>query len=226
MPRFLVYGTSTAAGLYDTEQGGWANRLNIQNMLDPSKPEFLNLSLPGLNVHQILDDLPRSIAYAQAQTRRRVFGIFQPGGSEVYWSVGSSQGISPEGFTEALQKIGAFCIANTNGPPIFVTLQPHEKTLPEEDPFFIDPLVREKYNDCIRDVARDNAYPLVDLTEVFAKEQGQNPHHNLYAHDGIHPNGLGHMLIAQAVSLEIDDLLQMHPVQYKEPDERALSANL
>ena len=107
-----VFGDSTAWGVWDTEKGGWVNRLWL-SLAHGSEAdnyfEIYNLSVSGGTTETILERFEK-----EAQARKANVIIFQTGGNDSSQDSKGNFKISPEKFSTNLKEIIVRAKAITN----------------------------------------------------------------------------------------------------------------
>jgi len=210
MARVIVCGGSTVYGLHDPEGGGFAGRVKSTMMLRAANgirpcPEVYAFGIPGRTLPDIVAALPN---YIETYARGKTIGVFAVGASDHRIGRGESDPKVPlPAFRAALGELGELCAKYTIS-PVFLGFPRIDDRFTQ--PFhptgenFNDKRLRE-YTECVRTFAESSEPPgyFVDMREPF-DEAGDFA---LTAFDHLHPNHLGHALIADRVITVIDDIL-------------------
>ena len=185
-----VFGDSTAWGAWDTEKGGWVNRLwlELAEISDEDFVEVYNLSVSGGTTKTILARFE-----AEAKIRKADGLIFQTGGNDSYLKGknGHNQ-ILLDKFTQNLEKIINKAKKITNN-IIFIGFKnvDESKTMPVswKDIYYINSEI-EKYNNAMQKVCEKYNILYLDIFGLLTKEDLE---------DGLHPNPAGHEKIYNKV---------------------------
>lgn len=209
MESLLVYGSSTAQGHGDVA-GGWATRLQGSLRLRTGRhnDEVINRAFRHTFTSNILEYLPHDVERFHRPQRDlrlpliKLAVLVQPGSDSSYNKHEQRQNVPPAEFVANLRKIGAFCIDQLGGPPLFITMPPLVADFVDANRTFgLNIQARAEYNQYVRQVSEEESYPLVDVERVF--EQAMLDSHGdgreYYARDGFHPSELGHILIKDNV---------------------------
>jgi len=183
-----IFGDSTAWGAWDTEKGGWVNRL----WLDVAKRvedyvEIYNCSVSGGTTETILERFE-----SEAKIRNADALIFQTGGNDsAYENTPGNYLVSPEKFEENLREIIKRAKKITDN-IIFMDLKncDESKTMPVSwiDVYYTNENI-QKYSDIMKKVCSEERVMLLDL-EPLSNEDFD---------DGLHPNTQGHIKIFNQV---------------------------
>lgn len=198
MKTIYIEGGSTAYGMFDLQQGGWANRLQvatmreIEDITDPTV--VVNHALPGRTLPAIM----RDVASRAADYRRYgpVAAVLQVGFNEAkVYPPNTMPIITTRRFGDQLLR---FCSEICSGEvsPILVGPQPTAGVI--DNTLGTGSLIRNdliaEYAEVMRTTAAETGTPYVDTQAIFADSLEE-----LLADDGYHPNELGHLVICDAV---------------------------
>ena len=202
MARILIFGASISYGKWDTEYGGWGQRLS--NFLDKknlSEPNFgcfvYNLGISGNTTEDLLERF-------EFETKQRmkekgeiipVFGI----GTNDSAFLNSKNGfwVNSEKFKENIQIL--IKLARKFAQKIiFIGLTPvdESKTTPipwDKDKSYKNEYI-SKYNEIVKSICQEKDIPFVEIFEEWLKSNYKN-----LLEDGLHPNSQGHQKIFEGV---------------------------
>lgn len=194
--NILVFGNSITQGFYDTECGGWVNRLFIYTMRQGGHVVF-NLGVSGEDIVGIADRLEREVESRVGRRERDMCIMLAVGvnGSQVDIKTGEHR-TEPDVYEEKLRYVVAYAQENERR-IVLVGLAPIDGSnldpIPWHDTHAYRVTEVEKYNALIEKVAQENHIPFVSLRGIFGDDPGA------YTTDGIHPNAEGHKLIYEQV---------------------------
>ncbi|MHB8660427.1 MAG: SGNH/GDSL hydrolase family protein [Minisyncoccota bacterium] len=185
-----VFGDSTAWGAWDTEKGGWVNRLwlHIGNRKDEEYVEIYSQSISGGTSETILKYFEN-----EAEARKTDALIFQAGLNDAafYKSRTGKPLVRPEKFMENILEIIRRAKSITNN-IVFLNLRncDESKTMPVSwiDIYYTNENI-EKYNRITEGVCRANNIPVLDIGSFNSED----------FYDGLHPNAEGHRKIFEEV---------------------------
>jgi len=207
--RVLVFGDSIGHGLWD-ERGGWVQRLRSEldaNFMQDFGGLYLdiyNLSISGDTSAGIVSRIEREIrARCWPGTPFAIIvavGTNDAGVSRVHTEL--------EQYRENLQNIVESARSFSDN-LLFAGLPPVDEKLTR--PWFADETVSfanddlQVYERAAQEICAAQNIPFVPIFERFQAEQLKQ---NLLS-DGLHPNAVGHELIASLVRPELDNLLEV-----------------
>ncbi len=212
--RILVFGDSITQGYWDTEYGGWVQRLRKEcdkqsvKHLKNEWPEFFNLGVDGDTTSGVTKRLALEIEH------RRYVGspfvcIFAIGLNDTLFSA-NEVASTPEQYGDELDALYA-AAGHYSDKIMFVGLTPVDDKLC--NPFAYSSSGKSYKNDrvlnfeeVLRKFCAKNKITHVQIFEKFQERQKQE---NLLA-DGLHPNDAGHQLIADLIKPQLDLLLLSH----------------
>lgn len=189
MESICVFGDSTAWGAWDTEKGGWVNRLwlDVGKREGDNYVEIYNCSVSGGTTETVLGRFEN-----EAKIRNADAIIFQTGGNDAaYEHTPGNFLVTPDKFKENLEEIIKRA-RNITQNIIFIDYKNFDesKTMPVPwiDIYYTNENTK-KYNEIMKEVCRENNIPLLDL----------KPLNNDDFEDGLHPNAQGHEKIFKQV---------------------------
>lgn len=202
MKTILIHGASTAAGWYDMERAGWANRLHLDALYaNKERPEeaitIQNASIPGNTLLGVMKDIDRVDRYKKFGSVTAVLAI---GLNESKIIKGRNRPlVSLDRFQSALDEYGNY-VESRGGEVVYVGTEVllENTIITENGNTFEDDLVAE-YDDLIKQRADKSGSPYVSPKTLFAEVGIENA----VATDGYHPNALGHELIYRSIKKQI-----------------------
>ncbi len=208
--RILVFGDSIAQGYWDTEYGGWVQRLRrqydqkqVQNF-SLEQPLIFNLGISGDTTEVIAKRLTIETG-ARRWFDDPILIVIATGLNDSQIK-GSQPLTTPELYKSYLQQIISETRQYTDS-ILFIGLtacdESRTKPVSWGDYTFTNDRIL-KFERILRDFCQENELPVV---KVFEKFQDKNIKKNLLT-DGLHPNAAGHQLIAELVKPELDKLIQ------------------
>ncbi|MFA5358987.1 MAG: GDSL-type esterase/lipase family protein [Patescibacteria group bacterium] len=188
MPVICIFGDSTAWGAWDKEDGGWVNRLWLEQAASGGKSCIYNLSISGGTTETILERFER-----EAKIREADILIFQTGGNDAAYDKDIKEHlVSPDKFEKNIQEI-IDCAKKLVKNIVFVGFNncDESKTTPVSwcNLCYTNDFT-QKYNGIIKNLCDKNA---VNFIDIFGLLQ------NTDLEDGLHPNAAGHKKIFAAV---------------------------
>ncbi len=177
-----IFGDSISWGAWDTEKGGWVNRLwfHVAKREESDYVEIYNCSISGGTTETILERFER-----EAKIRSADALIFQTGGNDAaYEHKPGNYLVTPEKFKENLEEIIRRAKKVTKN-IIFTDLKncDESKTTPVPwiDIYYTNENIR-KYSQIMEEICRKNGVLFLDIPPL---EDGDFD-------DGLHPNAQGH----------------------------------
>lgn len=184
-----IFGDSTAWGAWDTEKGGWVNRLwlHVANR-DEDYVEIYNLSISGGTTQTILDRFEN-----EAKIREADALIFQSGGNDSYLQGKDGPNKIPlDKFRENVEEIVKRAKKITDK-IIFIGFKnvDESRTMPVswKDIYYSNSEL-EKYGNAIKEVCESNSVLYFDIFGLLKNED---------LDDGLHPGISGHKKIFEEV---------------------------
>ncbi len=201
--RILVFGDSIVYGSWDS-QGGWVERLKkvahaktLQSQGE-QKTQVLNLGIGGDTSTKILKRLDAEITARFSPSWPFAF-VFSFGANDERTIQGKPE-TSLEEFKQNAQAI--IDIAKKHSQAIlFVAAPPLSQ--PEvmfKGVEYSDERIVE-YQDALQEIVEAAGIKFVDVREALEAAED-----NIFSYDGLHPNDLGHQIIAEVVGPELEEL--------------------
>ena len=203
MSTICVFGDSIAWGAYDSEGGGWVDRLKLFmlekiNDFDKSKEvDVYNLGVSGEDTSSLLERLTREIK-TRTKEAKDIILIFNIGINDSHFMENQNSLMNPpEKFKLNIEKIIEQAQSVTSK-IIFIGLTPVDgsKTAPISwniDKFFKNENA-EKYNQIIKSVCKDKNIYFIEIFDEWIKSD-----YKKLLEDGLHPNSVGHKKIFETV---------------------------
>lgn len=184
-----VFGDSTAWGAWDTEAGGWVNRLWLQLARGSESDDYCelyNLSVSGGTTQTILERFE-----SEARIRNAEALIFQTGGNDAAEDQEGNALIPLEMFESNLEQIITAAQTITDR-IIFMSCKDVDETrslpVPWADVYYRNVNV-ETYNNSLRARCDKRGVLFLELPELGPDDFA----------DGVHPNVIGHQKIFNQV---------------------------
>ncbi len=184
-----IFGDSTAWGAWDTEKGGWVNRLWLHLAHGSESEEYCeiyNLSVSGGTTKTILERFEK-----EAKIRNAEALIFQTGGNDAAQDANDNFQISPENFAQNIETIISEAKKITDK-IIFIGFKNVDETrslpIPWAELYYKNSSV-EKYDNIIEEICKKNDILFLDLPKLDKVDFA----------DGVHPNNSGHEKIFNRV---------------------------
>jgi lysophospholipase L1-like esterase len=191
-----VFGDSTAWGAWDTEKGGWVNRLWLYAAEKTDGAcEIYNLSISGGTTETILERFE-----SEAKIREADAIIFQSGGNDSYLKgEHGPNNIAPDQFEKNLEKIIKRAKKITKK-IIFIGFKnvDEAKTMPVswKDIYYENDQI-QKYDGIMEKTCKQNGVLYLNVFGTLDKDNFE---------DGLHPNSVGH----EKLFFKVKDFLQEH----------------
>ena len=189
MNSICIFGDSTAWGAWDTEKGGWVNRLWLYTgEKTDGECEIYNLSISGETTETILERFE-----SEAKIREADAIIFQSGGNDSYLKgKGGPNQIPIDQFRKNLEEIIEKA-KNITPNIIFIGFKnvDESKTMPVswKDIYYVNAEIK-KYDEVMRSVCKENKILYLDIFGLLKNEDFE---------DGLHPNITGHKKMFEKV---------------------------
>ncbi|MBI2047594.1 MAG: SGNH/GDSL hydrolase family protein [Parcubacteria group bacterium] len=178
-----VFGDSLSWGAWDTDMGGWVNRLWFYTAKRPEKSyvEVYNLSISGGTSDTILARFE-----AEANIRKADALIFQTGGNDASYYEGSPQNlmVPPEKFKNNIEQIIRRARKITDNILFFDLKNCDEsKTMPVPwiDIYYTNENIK-KYIQIMQEMCKKEQVYFLDIPDLKNEDFD----------DGLHPNAKGH----------------------------------
>lgn len=192
MNRILVFGDSIAYGAWDTE-GGWVDRLKRQmhrrviESEGSDKIQVINLGIGGDTSSGVLSRLDNEIKLRMSAKWSLVI-VIAIGTNDARQKDGAIE-TSPDQFRNNLRTIIERTRKYTHD-ILLVDLPPLADNVVQFGAMEYTSKRVAEYAQIVRDMAKEEELPFVDLSEGFDKINA-----NLFYKDSIHPNDAGHEII-------------------------------
>ena len=189
MSSICIFGDSTAWGAWDTEKGGWVNRLWLYTgEKSQGDCEIYNLSISGGTTETILKRFE-----SEATVRKADALVFQSGGNDAYLQgKGGSNKIPLEQFKKNLEEIVKKAKVITPN-IIFIGFKNVDETrttpVSWKDIYYINSEIK-KYGEVMKAVCKENEVLYLDIFGLLENEDLE---------DGLHPSTEGHKKIFEKV---------------------------
>lgn len=184
-----IFGDSTAWGAWDTEKGGWVNRLWLYvAKRDEEYVEIYNQSISGGTTETILSRFE-----SEAKIRKADALIFQTGGNDAsYEGPPDKQVVKIEKFESNVAEIITRAKRITSR-IVFVGFKncDESKTMPVPwaDIYYTNKNI-EQYNEAMKKICEKHNVLFVDISGALGVDDLE---------DGLHPNTNGHIKIFECV---------------------------
>ena len=214
MSTICIFGNSIELGEYDTQSGGWVERLKIFmfqkiNDFDKSKEiDVYNLGVSGEDTSSLLERLTRETK-TRTKEAKDIILIFSIGINDSHFMESqNSLMTSPEEFKLNIEKIITQAKSITSK-IIFIGLTPVDESKTTPIPWNVDKFFKnenaEKYNQIIKSVCKDKNTYFIEIFDDWIKTGYQE-----LLKDGLHPNSAGHKKIFETVK---DFLIQKEIIE-------------
>jgi len=198
MSRICIFGDSIAWGSYESEGGGWADRLKNYYVASDKDVQVYNLGISGDHTGRLLKRLEVEIKARVPDIIIFAIGIRD---SQFVHSESNNR-IPVDKFRSNLIKLLQIAQKQTDK-IIFVGLTDIDETKTDPIPWNLDESFRTKYicqyEKIIESFCNKKDVPIIKLTGLIKKE-------DLYD-DGLHPNTSGHIKIFEKVRDYLNNVL-------------------
>lgn len=184
----VIFGDSVSWGAWDTEKGGWAERLwFFVAKRKENYVEIYNQSISGGTTETILERFE-----SEAKARNADALIFQTGGNDAaYQREPNNFLVQPEKFKENIEEIIRRAKKITDA-IVFLDIKncDESKTMPVSwiDMYYTNENIK-RYSQIMKDVCLKNSIPFLDVGLLDNEDFD----------DGLHPNSEGHRKIFEQV---------------------------
>jgi lysophospholipase L1-like esterase len=207
MAHILVFGDSIASGAFDSESGGWVNRLSIELMKSSGNRHFVyNLGVSGDNSENVVERFRREAEIRLDDDENSDIFIFAVGINDSQFLIKEQKTRVSEidfenNINELIKQAREFSESI-----IFVGITPanEDKTIPigwDANKAYKNELI-QKYNSIIRKTCDTQRVEFVDVLNPFKEIDYKN-----LLDDGLHPNSEGHKKIFDLVLPELKKLI-------------------
>lgn len=203
MAKILIFGDSIAHGAWDTEKGGWVQR--IKNFLDEetlseSENEHIiyNLGVSGDTTEDLLERFEFETKQRLKEDDEELIFIFAIGVNDSQF-IHSKDALrfSPEEYRDNLNELLNLA-KKFSSKIVFVGLTPVDETKTSPIPWNVDKSYKNDYikrfNDVLSNFCEEKEVYFIEIFEYLIKEDYQS-----LLEDGLHPNSEGHKKIFEAV---------------------------
>ena len=207
MAKILVFGSSEAWGAFDTERGGWVERLKVYYLQNRESNHYYvyNFGISGDDTGGILFRLRKQIEMLENVFHDDYIFIFSIGKNDGrYIKEKLNKQISIEDYEENLKKI--ISIAREYSDKISFIGIPEideSKTKPwnEEYQEHYENDDLENYDNKLMETCEKEGVNYIKIRNLLIKED---------LHDGLHPNAEGHRKIFERVKEELNKVLEIN----------------
>lgn len=196
--NILIFGDSIAWGAYDSERGGWANRLQ-QNYFERKKNNVnvYNLGISGNTTADLLNRIE-----TEMESHKPNYVIFAIGTNDAqYIHSTNNLRVSPNEFNQNLAKLLSVAEKFTNK-IVFIGLTAVDESKTTPIPWNINISYINKnikrLDSAIDKFCEDNKLKFISMDGIISSDD---------LVDGLHPNSKGHAKIFNKVKSEIEPLL-------------------
>ncbi len=196
--NICIFGDSITYGAFDTEKGGWANRLHLYlDSKNDFEDEVYNLGISGDHTEGLLERFD-----SEAKSRESDFLIFAIGMNDSQFVISENQNrVLLEKFEQNIKELISRARKITNK-ILFVGLTPVDEAKTVPIPWDTDKMYKneyvEKYNSKIKEICESEAVEFIDIFSDMIKEN-----YTSMLVDGLHPDAKGHEWLANRIVSEI-----------------------
>lgn len=200
----FLFGDSITRGSFDTEAGGWAERLKIdaniaslKNKFDPIITVF-NMGIGGNNTN----DLIKRFKFETEQRLIRggdTYFVFSFGTNDAAINVETGKfAVDVEEYAKNIRQVIVEARIYSNNivflfsPPVIDEITKNASSVGKSR---VNADI-ERYNSMLKSVCDEQRVEKIDLFSLFKKHENMG---QLYVDDGLHPNSKGHDIIHLAV---------------------------
>lgn len=194
--KILIFGDSIAHGAWDTEKGGWAQRIKIfldEETLSESENEYTiyNLGVSGNNTEDLLERFEFETNQRLKEDDEELMFIFAIGVNDSQFiHIKNALRFSTEEYKDNLNKLLVLA-RKFSSKIIFVGLTPVDETKTTPIPWNTDKSYKNEYikqfNDTLRSFCKESDVYFVEIFEGLIKTD-----YPKLLKDGLHPNTKGH----------------------------------
>lgn len=203
--RIFVFGDSLVYGAWDS-QGGWCDRLKQklhQRKIDGSenvKYQVFNLGIGGETSRSLLKRFKTEID-ARNRSDWPVVILIATGANDTRTTEGGVPVVPIAEYRQNLEKLILIAKEYTEK-ILLVGIAPVEHAIQQFKGTVLSNELLRQYDQIVAEVAETQGVPKVQLLEVLTG--AEQP---IFSTDGVHPNDIGHALIEQLVSVELEKIL-------------------
>jgi lysophospholipase L1-like esterase len=202
MKKVLVFGDSIAWGAFDSECGGWVERLKIDYLKNFKEKGvgIYNLAISSNDTRGVLHGIDKEIDIFNAIEPEEYIFLFSIGSNDaMYIDTKDNLLIPIDEFKNNLSKIIKFSQKHASK-IIFTGLMAVDETLtkPWKENIYWENDDLKKYNDAIEGICKKEGFGFIPLWDVITKDD---------VPDGLHPNANGHEKIYTRVKESLKELV-------------------
>lgn len=200
----FLFGDSITRGSFDTEAGGWAERIKIdanvasvKNKFDPIITVF-NMGIGGNNTN----DLVKRFKFETEQRLIKggdTYFVFSFGTNDAAINVETGKfAVDVELYAKNLKQVITEARIYSNN-IVFLSSPPVIDEITKSASLVGKSRINadiERYNSALKSVCEEQKVEIIDLFAIFKKHENMN---QLYVEDGLHPDSKGHGIIHLAV---------------------------
>lgn len=196
MSKILVFGSSITWGAFDSEGGGWVERLKLY-MWAKGDIDVYNLGISGGKTPGLLERF-ESETKARIKEDEETIIVFAIGINDSYFVHSqNSLMVPPDKFKENIQKLIGFA-QKFSSKIIFIGPTPVDENKTTPIPWDTDKSYKneniKKYDEIIKSVCKDKNIYFIEIFDKWIQSDYQT-----LLKDGLHPNSKGHQKIFETV---------------------------
>jgi len=201
--KVLIFGDSIAHGAWDTEKGGWVQRIKSfldEETLSESENEYIiySLGVSGNNTEDLLERFEFETKQRLKENDEELMFIFAIGTNDSQF-IHSKNGLrfSPEEYENNLDRLLNLA-KKFSSKIIFVGLTPVDETKTTPIPWSTDKSYKNEYikrfNDILSNFCKEKRIYFIEIFGELIKEDYQD-----LLEDGLHPTSGGHKKVFEIV---------------------------
>jgi len=200
--KILVFGDSIAWGAFDTEKGGWVERLKIHflNNYGQKGIGVYNLAVSGANTDHIRRHLRADVNKITDIESEDMIVVFSIGSNDpAYINTREKVFVRPDKFKENITSLITLSKKLAKRTVFTGLMKVDEKmTKPWDEDLYWENSDIEEYNQIIIDQCRQNKIGFIPLIDLITVDD---------LADGLHPNSEGHRKIFERVKVELENIV-------------------
>lgn len=190
-----IWGASTTEGFYDTEAGGWADRIK-QYLSFENGTHVFNLGVSGAVSTDLVDRFDMEAKYRKPDIIIISLGTNDAG---VLIDINENQ-VSIDDFTDNIKSLLEKSKKYTDNIVIVCSIPVNESVCnPWRNKLLYLNEEIKKYNSKAVELAKEYNVKYIDLFDKF-----KNDNYKELLHDGLHPNSAGHKLMFDIIKNNLD----------------------
>lgn len=211
MAKLLIFGDSIVYGAWDTDKGGWVQRIKSfldEETLSESENEYTiyNLGVSGNTTEDLLERFEFETKQRLKDDGEELIFIFAIGVNDSQF-IHSKNNLrfSPEEYKDNLDKLLNLA-QKFSSRIIFIGLTPVDETKTihwDTDKSYKNEYI-QKFNEILRSFCKENNICFIEIFEKLIKENYQD-----LLEDGLHPNSEGHKKIFEAIKKDTVNFFSM-----------------